>query len=285
MNYIFFGTPEFAAIILKKLIDAEIIPSALVCNPDRPIGRHQIITPPPTKELIQKLNKDTGSDVKILQPENKNELKELISMFSSCDFGIVAAYSKIIPDEVINSFRLGVIGVHPSLLPKFRGPSPIQSVILADEKDTGITLFLIDDKIDHGQIIESKAIKIENRNYEKLSVELAGLAGDMLVNILPKFVRGETTASPQDESQATYTNKFTGDDGYISPDELKEAMSGKNRTKAAEIERKICALNPEPGVYTFIDEKRTKLLEAVVSDGKLMLTKIQREGKTPIELN
>ena len=107
----------------------------------------------------------------------------------------------------------------------------------------------------------------------------------MLVNILPKYESGETTATPQDESQETYTNKFTGDDGYISPDELKEAMSGKKRTKAAEIERKICALNPEPGVYTFIDEKRTKLLEAVVSDGKLMLTKIQREGKTPIELN
>jgi len=126
MRYVFFGTPEFSATILDSLIEAGYPPLALVCNPDRPFGRSKIITPPPTKKLVE----EKELDIKIFQPENKNELIEMSSeFFSDALFGIVASYSNIIPIDVIDSAKLGIIGVHPSLLPKFRGPSPIQSVI------------------------------------------------------------------------------------------------------------------------------------------------------------
>ncbi|PJA95204.1 methionyl-tRNA formyltransferase, partial [Candidatus Jorgensenbacteria bacterium CG_4_9_14_3_um_filter_38_10] len=273
MKYLFFGTPEFAAIILEKLINAGFIPSAVVCNPDKPTGRKKIITPPLTKLLAIKYN------IPVLQPEVLSIFNFQFSI-SNFDFFIVASYAKILPKEILEIPRFGTIGVHPSLLPKYRGPSPIQAAILNEEQETGVTLFLLDEKVDHGPVLENRKQKIENSdNYKTLHNKLAELGGDLLIETIPKFLREEIKSQPQDESQATYTKKFSAEDGFVGFKDLEKAQKDGGQI-AIEVERKIRALNPEPGVWTIKDGKRMKILEAeLMPDKTLKLKKIQFEGK------
>ncbi|MEK7546776.1 MAG: methionyl-tRNA formyltransferase [Patescibacteria group bacterium] len=280
MKYVFFGTPEFAAIIIEKLADAGLMPAAVISNPDRPAGRKKIMTPPPAKLIANRKN------LKILQPENPSSIIEELSELKA-DFFVVAAYAKILPKEIIGIPRLGTIGVHPSLLPKYRGASPIQSVILAGETETGVTLYLMDEKMDHGPILENSKFQIPNSKitYEKLLKELAELAGNLLVETLPKFLSGKIKPVPQNESEATYTNKISTKDAFVDEKKLEEAVGGKNTKAAQEIDKKIRALTPEPGVWTLRQaqgkQQRVKLLEAEFAGGKLTLKKIQIEGQKP----
>lgn len=282
MKYVFFGTPNFAAIILERIIDAGMPPVALVCNPDRPVGRKQVLTSPPTKQLIA----NRKLQIEILQPENILTIRDKLFALRP-DFSVVAAYAKILPKEILGVPRLGVIGVHPSLLPKYRGPSPIQSVILAGEKETGVSLYLMDEKLDHGPIIAEREITIDKlfANSHELADELAEVSAELLIETLPEFVKGEITPLPQDESQATYSKKFTSEDAFISEGDLAAATSGNSPEKVIKVYNKILALNPEPGVWTLRQaqgkQQRVKLLEAKIIDSKLQLTKIQQEGKTP----
>ncbi len=279
MKYVFFGTPDFAVIILNKLIEASFIPEAIVCNPDRPVGRKKIITPPPTKILAQKYG------IKVYQPEKLD--KEFVLQVSSFrpDFFVVAAYAKIIPQEILDIPKLGTIGVHPSLLPKYRGASPIQSAILSGNEKTGTTLYLMDEKMDHGAILANSELRMQNSewNYEKLMKKLAELSVDLLIETLPKFIKDEVVPMPQNESEATFTKKFITQDGFVEPEDLKIALE-KGGEKAVEIDRKVRALNPEPGVWTIKDGKRMKILETITRDSLLVLKKIQFEGKKSQEL-
>ncbi|MEK7481994.1 MAG: methionyl-tRNA formyltransferase [Patescibacteria group bacterium] len=280
-KYIFFGTPEFAAIILEKLIDAGYIPEAVVCNPDKPVGRKKIITPPPAKQRILNLESGIKNKIKIFQPEKlDSSIKYQVSSIKP-DFFIVAAYSKILPKEIIEIPRLGTIGVHPSLLPKHRGTTPIQTTILNGDEITGTTIFLIDEKMDHGKIVSSiKCLVSSNDNYGILMKKLAELSADLLIETLSKFIKGEIKPQPQDESQATYTKKFKIEDAFIKPEDLKKAQTVGGEI-ASSIERKIRALNPEPGVFTIINDKRIKFLESKIQDNKLKLIKIQKQGEKP----
>ena len=278
MRYVFFGTPRFAATVLEKLIDGGIPPTVLVCNPDRPLGRKKIITSPPTKQLI--VNRKL--QVEVFQPESKSELSAIGDvLFANADFGVVAAYAQIIPQEVIDKAKLGIIGVHPSLLPKLRGASPIQTAILEGHEKTGVNLFILDAKVDNGPVIASRELTIGESNYLDLEARLAELAGELLLETLPKFVIEKTETISQDDSLATYTKKFVTEDGFVPNEDLEKA---KNGVGAIEILRKIRALNPEPGVYTFMDDRRTKLLNAEIIDGKLKLKKIHKDGSAPINL-
>lgn len=277
-RYVFFGTPEFSATILHKLTAAGFIPQVLVCNPDRPVGRKKIVTPPPTKSWVMKYEVGSKNKIQVLQPEkfDKEFLASYSLLLTSCDFAIVAAYAKIIPQEILDMLRLGAVGVHPSLLPKYRGSSPIQTAILNGETKTGVTLYLLDEKVDHGVIIANHECQIrDDDNYETLSKKLAVMSGDLLIETLPRFVSGEIKPRPQNESEASYTKKFTSEDGFIEYANLTEAE------KAVELQRKIRALNPEPGVWTTKDGKRLKLLEARIEGGKLQITKWQTEGQKP----
>ena len=277
MRYIFFGTPKFAAIILEKLIKAGHIPSAVICNPDKPVGRKKIITAPEIKLIAQKYN------IKVFQLKNlkignwKLEIDEI-----KPDFAIVAAYSQIIPKEILKIPQLGTIGVHPSLLPKYRGASPIQNAILNGDEITGTTLYLMDEKIDHGPILAKRELEfpISNFQFSKLYNALAELSADLLIETLPNIEEKIKNATMQNESQVTYTKKIAIKDAFIKPDDLEKAQN-KGGKIALEIEQKIRALNPEPGTFTFINNKRVKLLEAKIIEGKLKLTKIQVEGKKP----
>ncbi len=271
LKIIFLGTPEFATIILEKLIKAELMLEAVICNPDKPTGRKQIITPPPVKVLAQK------HGLAVYQPKDKSELLEIIKKLQP-DLAIVAAFGMIFPKEVLDIPQHGFINVHPSLLPKYRGPTPIQSAILNGDEKTGVTLYLIDEKVDHGAMIANSELRMQNVewNYETLSKKLAELGAELLIKTLPDFLAGKITPLPQEESQAIYTKKFKTEEAHVDLE----------KDNPIEVERKIRALNPEPGTWTMKDGKRMKILEAeLTAENKIKLKKIQFEGKKPMVYN
>jgi len=285
-KYLFLGTPEFAAIVLEKLISAGIIPEAVICNPDKPVGRKQVITPPPVKVLAQKNN------LPVYQPKNKIELLEVVEKLKP-DLGIVAAYGMLLPKNVLDIPKYGFINIHPSLLPKYRGATPIQAAILNGDEKTGVSLFIIEEQMDNGKILAQKELTMANDyNYGTLGRKLFEMGADLLIEILPKYIDGEIIPLLQDDSLATYTQKITTQDAFIKPEDLKIAQDTGGKI-AFEIDRKIRALNPEPGVWTMIKDKpfnaargkRMKILEAALThESKLKLKKIQYEGKTPVEI-
>lgn len=284
MRYIFFGSPKFAAIILEKLVNAGIYPEAVVCNPDRPAGRKKIITPPPVKARIMNYELGIRNKIKILQPEKLDSLaSHLLSL--KPDLFIVAAYANIISKQILEIPKMGTVGVHPSILPKHRGSSPIQTAILNNDEKTGVALYLMNEKMDNGPIIAQSEIKITAQNYEKLSEELANNGADLLIETLPKFLRGEITPKKQDHNQATFTKKFTTQDAFIEPEELEKAVNIGGEI-AIKNYNKIRALNPEPGTWTLQQAQgkpqRMKILEAgLIDENKLKLKTIQFEGRRP----
>ena len=265
MKYIFFGTPEFAAIVLEKLIDFGHMPAAVVCNPDEPVGRKQILAPPPAKIIAQKYN------VSVFQPVNKSELSAISHKLSAIkpDLAIIAAYGKILPKEILNIPSRGFINVHGSLLPAYRGASPIQMAILNGDKETGITIMVVDEKMDHGPILGKSEIRIsKSETYETLSKKLAELGAELLIKTIPDYISGKIKPREQDHLKATYTKIIKKEDGKI--DWIKSAEN---------IERMTRAYYPWPSAWTTWNEKILKILEADISKyknnfqiGKLFLT-------------
>src|SRR3989338_3657529 len=142
MKFAFFGTPQFAATILEKLIAGGFVPDTIVTNPDRPVGRRKVITPPPIKQVFMEQDESIRERVRLFQPEHSKELPLIPG--GPYDLFIVAAYGLILPKELLALPRLGTVGVHPSLLPRHRGASPIQTTILAGDREAGVSLFLVD---------------------------------------------------------------------------------------------------------------------------------------------
>lgn len=275
LKYIFFGTPIFAATILKELIDAGVPPIALVCNPDEPIGRKQVMTPPLTKKLVL----ESGLDIKILQPNKLTpEIIEEIKRLEA-DMYLIAAYGKIIPRALIDVPERGAICVHPSMLPKLRGATPVQTAILDGFAETGVTLFNIDEQVDHGPIVSQEMIGIDPEdNTETLLYKTAITASKMVLDLLQ---HPETIYPlPQDEDEASYTKKIATGDAFIEPADLKKALEEGGDT-ALTIDRKIHAYYSEPGAWTMENNKRLKLLDSKIEDGKLKLKMIQWEGEKP----
>ena len=278
MQYVFFGSSSFAAAILNYLISNGYTPAAVITNPDRPVGRKQIITPPPVKALIME-HETWNTNIKTLQPEKLDESVLVQIRYLKPDFGILADYGKIIPPALLKLSRLGIIGVHVSLLPKYRGASPMQTAILNGEPETGVTLYLMDEKIDTGPILAQEKIKLVGQNFLELRDEAAAVSCALLKETLPEFTLGRLTLQPQKHEQATYTKKFITQDAFVDAEDLVLAENGENKTAAETIECKIRALNPEPGVWTMKDGKRMKLLKAAVQNGRLVLEVIQVEGE------
>jgi len=282
LKIIFMGTPGFGAIILEGLIKNNYKPALVITAPDKPVGRKQILTPPLVKIIAQKY------EIPVEQPKKVLNYK-LQATRMKPDLIIIAAYGEIIPKEILEIPKHGCLNVHPSLLPKYRGPSPIQTIILNGDKETGTTIILIDEKMDHGPIITNRQLPISDPKIttDELSKELAVLSIDLLVEIIPKWINGEIKARPQDKSKATYTKIIKKEDGKINW-----------KKSAIEIERQIRAFYPWPGTFTFWKGKRIKILKAETSKtapennlaikcGKdyLIIKKLQPEGKKPIEIN
>lgn len=304
MKFAFFGTPRFAAIVLEKLIARDFIPETVITNPDRPVGRRKVVTPSAVKQVLLEQDESIREHVRLFQPEHKNELPLLPG--GPYDCFVVAAYGLILPEELLVLPRFGTIGVHPSLLPRYRGASPIQTAILEGDREAGVSLFLMDEKVDHGPVIAREildGVDVASMTYRELHDTLAELSGDLLAHILPSFLEGVIRPEVQDETKATYTKKFTAEDGFVDPEDLREGQEGENREKATHIERMVRALSPEPGVFTLSmspvripqgdlesvegskgGKKRMKILEADYRDGKLVLRRIQMEGELPKEV-
>jgi len=271
LKYVFFGTPDFAATVLEELIAAGMAPVAVVTNPDRPAGRKKELTAP----AVKLKTKNSKLEIPVLQPEKLdeafiNELKKL-----GAEVGVLAAYGKIVPRAVFDVFPKGIVVVHPSLLPKYRGATPIQSAILAGEDLTGTTLFIMDEKVDHGPVLGSAQVQLLDMDtYSTLADKLAEASAALLIETLPKYVGGDITPVPQSEDGATYTKKFSSEDGYVDLE----------KDDAIAVWRKVRALNPEPGVWTTKDGRRMKILDADLVDGKLVLRKVQFDGGLPQEV-
>ncbi|MBN2197833.1 methionyl-tRNA formyltransferase [Candidatus Wolfebacteria bacterium] len=287
---VFLGNPEFSIPTLENLIKNNYQIIAIITSPDKPVGRKKIITPSPLKVFAFKKN------LPIFQPVDKTEMFELLEKLQP-DLGIVAAFGMILPEKILNIPKYGFINIHPSLLPRWRGATPIQNTILYGDEKTGVTLYLMDEKTDHGPIIAQQELnnyESEIVNYKDLSQKLAELGGNLLIKTLPKFLNNEITLLPQEETKAINTKKILIEDAFIKLSDLEIAQK-QGGEKAIEINRKIKALNPEPGPWTvwqgekpfnFVKNKRMKLLESEINEcGKLNLKKIQFEGKNPISYN
>lgn len=267
-SFAFFGSPHFSRVILEALIDGGYIPAIVVCNPDAPVGRKQILTPPETKIVTMENHLPT----QILQPQTKKELTTMGNEFHECEYAIVAAYARIIPQEILSVFPKGVIGVHPSLLPHHRGPSPIQQSILDGDETIGVTLYQMDNEVDHGAIINKREVPCsKTQSYREREQELAELAGQLLLQTLPSYLAGDIKPTPQHHKQATHTKKFTTQDGEI------DIINDNPET----IARTILALNPEPSVFTVINNKRIKLNAVEQQEEQWVITSITPEGKKP----
>jgi methionyl-tRNA formyltransferase len=275
MKYVFFGSPRFARIVLETLLDSGFPPAALVTNPDKPAGRKHILTPPETKQLLSERFPETV----IFQPEKLREIRENLVALNP-DFFVVAAYAKIIPQSILDIPRLGTIGVHPSLLPRYRGASPIQSALLHGETSSGVTLYLLGAGVDDGPVFAQKNLAIgENENYAELEGSLAALGGKMLAELIPHFLEGKAETAPQEDAKATLTKKFVTQDGFIDEQDLNAAK--ENPDLARTLHDKIRALGKEPGAWTVKNGKRLKLLRSAIKNGRLLLSEIQWEGKKP----
>jgi methionyl-tRNA formyltransferase len=273
-KFVFFGSPRYAEIVLEALIKNGYVPELVVCNPDRLVGRKRVLTAPETKVLAEKHN------IAVFQPESlRGDINWAIN-WADIDFSIVAVYGQIIPEEIIELPRLGTLGLHPSWLPKYRGPSPIKSVILAGERWTAATIYQMDKGMDSGPTLWGKPIEIkEGENAEDLGERLWQEEADGLLSILPDFLAGKLEARPQNHELATYTKMFETKDGEVD----------MQKDSPEQIYRKILALYEEPGVYTFNftgrEGKRVKLLEASMNDDELKVTRIHEAGKNPIDIS
>ncbi len=284
---VFFGTPEFGKTVLENLREAKFKIVGVVTQPDRPVGRNHKMTPSPVKLLAKE------SKIKVFTPANKSELlttgPRLADLKS--DLFIVAAYGMIIPSEILNIPNRGVLNVHPSLLPKYRGASPIQAAILKGELETGVTIMQMDEEMDHGPVLAQQKIPLaSNENTPSLTEKLAQLGGKLLVETIPPYLSGKITPQPQNHELATFTKLIQKEDGKISWDMPNE-----------QIERMVRAYNPWPGVWTTVGEMavqidrelknakhqnlKLKILSAHLENGTLSLDLIQVEGKKPISFS
>jgi len=254
---IFWGTPEFALPSLEELLRHHYIITAVVTAPDEPQGKKQALILPPVKRFAQKHH------IPVYQPVSM-KTGDWKSRLPPADLFVVASYGKIIPKDILELPRLGALNIHPSLLPRWRGPSPIQSALLQGETETGVTIIKMDELMDHGPIVAKEKVKSQSAKvtFRELHDDLAEMGAALLIEILPRWLCGGITPAPQDESAVTYSKIFKKEDGRIDWSK-----------PARQIERMVRALNPWPGAWTTwaSGQKiiRLRIEEACVSDTML----------------
>ena len=230
-NIVFMGTPEYAAKILRALAEAKFEIAAVFTQPDKPVGRKQILTPSEVKVYAQQ----HLPTVPIFQPASlKDDAVAVQIKDLKPDFIVVAAYGKILPQSVLDVATC--INLHASILPKYRGASPIQSAILAGEKQTGVTAMLMDAGLDTGDMLDFIYTPCDSKMSSELFCELGELGGELIVKVLKNFEN--LKPQKQDESKATHCKKISKSDGLFSFDE-----------EAGQIYNKFRALTPWPGIY------------------------------------
>lgn len=268
----FFGSSELSVYVLDALERAGFLPEIVVTTPDKPRGRNLVLSPTEVKTWAQ------ARAIPVLTPPSLKDDAVIADLkLAPCDVYIVASYGKIIPESILYLPPRKTLNVHPSLLPKYRGPSPIQSMILADERHIGVSIMELDKEMDHGPIVASKEVlpavwPMREIDLEKL---LGEEGGALLASLLPDWIAGKLLPKEQDHKSATYTKKITKEEGLLD-------LTGDPHTNLL----KIFAFQRFPKPY-FFDEpvakdgmrKRIIVTDASIEDGKLILKKVIPEGK------
>ena len=224
LNIVFLGSANFSVPILKELIENFNV-LAVVTEADKPVGRGGKIESPPTKILASE------KGIPIFQPESLKENNELYDQIKGLnpDLFVVAAYGKILPAEFLNLSKHGCLNVHPSLLPKLRGASPIQTALAQGLKITGTTIMLMDEGMDTGDLIAQESLEIDNNDYDELEARLASLSAVLLLRVMSGFADGTIKLHVQDEDEATYCYKIKKEDGEIDWNEENQVIANKVR--------------------------------------------------------
>jgi len=279
MRFIYFGGEPIGVPVLKKLLDKNLKPEVVVCNPDKPSGRGKTITPPPLKTLALE------NGIKVWQPEKiDDKFKDLLKA-SSWDLFVVVAYNHILPEWLIGLPKHKTINLHPSLLPKLRGPSPIRTAILEDSpEEVGVSVILLDNKMDHGPLLATEKFIVNPNEWpikgSELDNLLANSGGELLAKTIPQWISGKLKPSEQNHEDATYTHKITKDLGEIKIDPYNLPCA----QEARQVLLKIKALDGWPGTYFFHNNKRIKITNAeLAGDEKLVINRIIPEGKSEID--
>jgi len=327
LKIVYFGTPYFSADFLEKLITDEELKKIIevklvVTQPDKKTGRKQIITPSPVKVVAQK----HGLKIEYLKFNKNLKLK-----IKNCDLALLYAFGQIIPKEILSAPKIGFFCVHPSLLPKYRGPSPMVYPLMLGDKTTGVTIYQMDDRIDHGPIIMQEEYKILPMDQRPdLEIKLTNLAFEMFKKLIKTGVEGKgiqaaRSRGEQNHKQATYTRLLTKQDGYIPFETLKKALNNEPLTasqlpkiikdyftKNPNDKKKLIhnpkflpagrhglilnlyrAFFPWPGLWTQIQPdrlnwaypKRLKIIDLAIIDDKLILKRVQLEGKKEVDFS
>ncbi|MDE2213330.1 MAG: methionyl-tRNA formyltransferase [Patescibacteria group bacterium] len=270
--FAFFGTPGFGVHVLSALESHGLIPALVVTAPDKPRGRGRILSPSPVKTWALERGIEVVTPATLKDPSFIAELSN-----TDWDVFIVAAYGKLIPRALLTMPRGGALNIHPSLLPKLRGPSPARSAILSDMRETGVSIMQMSEEMDKGPVIAQARIEIAPEEWPPkgalLEELLATEGGTLLAETLPEWLKGDIKAEPQEESAATDTKKFIDEDARIN-------LTGDPRKEFL----KIQAFDESPRAHFFAHDAsgkqiRVNILEAELRDSSLILTKVVPEGK------
>lgn len=266
-KFIYFGTPKVASETLVKLIEHGFVPELVVTSPDAPRDRGHVLTPSPTKTVA------LSHSIKVFTPARLDA--KAISEIRACEcaYAVVVAYGKIFPEELISALPLGVLNVHYSLLPKYRGATPLEAALLAGEKETGVTIQKMAKELDAGDIIAQKATEIEaDETARELRPRLISIGAQLLVDTLPKYLTGDITPVPQDTALATRAGKLKKEDGLLALDASAESNWNKYRAYADTI-----------GTYFFENGKRMKITSAEFAKSEFRVLRVIPEGKREMD--
>ena len=306
MKIVFFGTPEYVLPVVEKLhktfkATAENKSSivAVVTQEPKPVGRKKILSHSPVDTWAYKKSIPIFTDS-----------YELLDSQLKPDVGILASFGQIIPKEVLSYFPHGILNIHPSLLPKYRGASPVRAAIAAGENETGATIIKLDEELDHGKVVTQFKIDIEKNDTSKILREKLFIqSAEVLSDLLKPYLEGKIKLKEQDEKEAIYTTLVTKTEGFIKPKYIKNALDGKKTTdkmgisfiklgskrnnlqmvaSPSNIDCFIRAMFPWPIAWTTVSTnpkqelKRLKILKAHVSEDVLILDEVQIEGKNAV---
>lgn len=291
MRIVFFGTPDFAVPTLEALLRSTHVVAGVVTQPDRPRGRGQVILAAPVKTIA------AGAGAPILQPQRLKDVVFLERLMAlQADLGVVAAYGKILTDQVLTAPKQGFVNVHASLLPRYRGAAPVHRAVMAGERETGVTIMRVVQALDAGPMLANAHRPIAaDETSDEVERDLARLGAALLVATLDKLAAGRVQEIPQDASQATYAPKLQKDEGRIDW-----------RWPAERLHNLIRGLHPWPHAFTFLGSRRFIVrrsrwsqesspeaagaiveasgdrLSVATGSGILEITEIQSEGKRPM---
>ena len=256
LKIVFMGTPEFAQTNLKALIDGGFNVTAVLCQPDKPVGRKHILTAPPVKVTALE------NGIEVYQPDTlrSDEALEKISGFDP-DLIVTAAYGKILPKAVLDLPKYGCINCHGSLLPARRGSAPVQRAILEGDKVTGITFMKMDVGMDTGDIIDKIEVEIyPNEHTESLMNRLALASAEKLPSVIDSWIAGELDTTKQDDSLATACPPIRPEEGEFTWDQ-----------DAADIHNRVRALSAWPGAFVMKGENKLKVLDSEIAEDMTLI--------------